>query len=104
MKPTAYFINTARGGLVNSDALYTALKEGIIAGAGLDVTEPEPISPHHPLFELENVIFTGHSAYFSETAVKEQRKRPVEEIALILSGNWPKAFVNPQVKEKFTQR
>lgn len=104
MKPTAFLINTARGALVDSDALYTALTEGLIAGAGLDVTEPEPINPDNPLLELENVIFTGHSAYFSETSVVEQRKGPIDEIARVLSGEWPSALVNPQVKEKFTQR
>jgi len=104
MKPTAFLINTARGALVDSDALYTALTEGLIAGAGLDVTEPEPINPDNPLLKLENVIFTGHSAYFSETSVVEQRKGPIDEIARVLSGEWPSALVNPDVKEKFTQR
>ncbi len=104
MKPTAFLINTARGALVDSSALNTALSEGLIAGAGLDVTEPEPINPDNPLFEHENVIFTGHSAYFSETAVAEQRKGPIEDIVRVLSGEWPRALVNPQVKEKFTQR
>ncbi len=104
MKPTAFLINTARGALVDTSALHTALSEGFIAGAGLDVTEPEPINPDNPLLMLENVIFTGHSAYFSETSVVEQRKGPVEEIARVLSGEWPRALVNPQVKEKYTQR
>ena len=104
MKPTAFLIITARGALVDTSALHTALSEGLIAGAGLDVTEPEPINPDNPLLKLENVILTGHSAYFSETAVAEQRKGPIEEMARVLSGEWPKALVNPQVKEKFTQR
>jgi D-3-phosphoglycerate dehydrogenase len=104
MKPTAYIINTARGGLINSDALYTALSQGIIAGAALDVTEPEPINSENPLIKLKNTIFTGHSAYYSETAVIEQRKGPIEEIARILSGEWPRALVNPQVKERFIER
>jgi D-3-phosphoglycerate dehydrogenase len=104
MKPTAFLINTARGALVDTGALHTALSEGLIAGAGLDVTEPEPINPDNPLLKLENVIFTGHSAYFSETSVVEQRKGPVEEIARVLSGEWPRALVNPRVKEKFAHR
>jgi len=104
MKPTAFLINTARGALVDTDALFTALTEGLIAGAGLDVTEPEPINTDNSLLKLENVIFTGHSAYFSESAVAEQWKRPVEEIARVLTGEWPRALVNPQVKEKFTSR
>ena len=104
MKPTAFFINTARGALVDLSALNTALSEGLIAGAGLDVTEPEPINRDNPLLKLENVIFTSHSAYYSETSVVEQRKRPIEEIARVLTGEWPRALVNPQVKEKFTNR
>jgi len=104
MKPAAFLINTARGALVDSDALHTALSEGLIAGAALDVTEPEPINPDSPLLQLENVILTGHSAYFSMTSVVEQRKRPIEEIARVLTGEWPRALVNPQVKEKFSQR
>ena len=104
MKPTAYLINTARGALLDTVALHTALSEGLIAGAGLDVTEPEPIDRDNPMLKLENIIFTGHSGYFSQTSVVEQRKAPVEEIARVLSGEWPRALVNPQVKEKFTQR
>ena len=104
MKPTAFLINTARGALVNSEALYTALTESLIAGAGMDVTEPEPINLDNPLLKLDNAIFTGHSAYFSETSTVEQRKAPVEEIARVLTGEWPQALVNPEVKEKFTQR
>jgi len=104
MKPTAFLINTARGALVNSEALYTALTEGLIAGAGLDVTEPEPINADNPLLKLDNAIFTGHSAYFSETSTVEQRKGPVDEIARVFTGEWPFALVNPEVKEKFTRR
>jgi len=104
MKPNAYLINTARGALVDSDALYTALTEGIIAGAGLDVTDPEPIDSDNPLLKLKNVIFTGHSGYYSETSVIQQRKWPIDEVARVLSGEWPRALLNPQVKEKFTQR
>lgn len=104
MKPTAYLINTARGALVDSDALQTALSEGLIAGAALDVTEPEPINRDNPLLKLENVILTGHSAYFSEASVAEQFKWPIADVARVLTGEWPRALLNPQVKEKFAQR
>jgi D-3-phosphoglycerate dehydrogenase len=104
MKSTAYLINTARGGLIDNDALYTALSQGMIAGAALDVTEPEPINIDNRLLKLNNVIFTGHSAYFSETSTIEQRKGPVNEIARVLTGEWPRALVNPQVKDKFIER
>ncbi|MEM2157986.1 MAG: NAD(P)-dependent oxidoreductase, partial [Sulfolobales archaeon] len=56
MKPTAVIINTARGGLIDTDALYKALKEGWIAGAALDVTDPEPLPREHPLYKLPNVV------------------------------------------------
>ena len=104
MKPTAFLINTARGAIIDTGALYTALSEGLIAGAGLDVTDPEPINPDHPLLKLENIIFTGHSAFFSEKSVAEQPKGPIKDIVRVLSGKWPRALINPPVKEKFMQR
>jgi phosphoglycerate dehydrogenase-like enzyme/glyoxylase-like metal-dependent hydrolase (beta-lactamase superfamily II) len=60
MKPTAYFINVARGGLVNTPALTMALQKRLIAGAGLDVTDPEPIPDFHPLWQMKNVVITPH--------------------------------------------
>jgi D-3-phosphoglycerate dehydrogenase / 2-oxoglutarate reductase len=71
MKPAAYLINTARGDLVDYRALYSALKEGRIAGAALDIYDTEPIDPHHPLLELKNVTFAPHIAGSSrETAIR----------------------------------
>lgn len=61
MKPTAYFINIARGGLVNQPALTAALRAGLIAGAAVDVYEPEPPAPDDPLFAMDNVICTPHA-------------------------------------------
>lgn len=101
MKPTAYLINTARGGIVDRDALYTALTQGYIAGAGLDVLEPEPPDPNDPLLKLDNVIITGHSAHASNESNLELHKRPVEEVTRVLKGQWPLNLVNPQVKEKY---
>ena len=60
MKPTAILINTARGGVVDQDALYSALVNGIIGGAALDVTTPEPLGADHPLLKLPNVVIVPH--------------------------------------------
>ena len=60
MKPTAYFINTARGSIVNEGELVAALQEGVIAGAGLGATDPEPAPPESPLFQMRNVVMTPH--------------------------------------------
>jgi len=62
MKPTAVLVNIARGGLVDTDALVAALESGTIAGAGLDVTDPEPLPDGHPLWDAPNLIITPHSA------------------------------------------
>jgi D-3-phosphoglycerate dehydrogenase / 2-oxoglutarate reductase len=102
MKPTAYFINTARGELVDEQALYTALSEGLIAGAGLDVLETEPPDPNNPLLKLNNVLITGHFAYYSEESQEELFRWPWEQAARVLRGEWPQGLVNPQVKERFT--
>ncbi len=104
MKPTAFLINTARGGVVDANALYHALTTGQIAGAALDVTEPEPPDPDNPLLQLENVIITGHSAHASVESREGLLKGPVEEIIRVYNGQWPKNFVNPGVKAKFRER
>jgi phosphoglycerate dehydrogenase-like enzyme len=69
MKPTSYFINVARGGVVDEAALVEALHAGRIAGAGLDVFEEEPLRPDHPLWAFENVIITTHQGGFCDTYV-----------------------------------
>jgi len=70
MKPTAYFINMSRGPLVDTPALVRALKEGWIAGAGLDVTDPEPLPPDHPLWTAGNVIITSHTSGHSDPSIQ----------------------------------
>ena len=104
MKPTAYLINTARGPLVDEKALYAALTSGGIAGAGLDVTEVEPINMDNPLFGLENVFFTGHSSHYSDMAIANIRQRPAEDVSRIMSGEWPRGWINPEVEAKFIAR
>jgi D-3-phosphoglycerate dehydrogenase len=75
MKPTSYFINTARAGLVDEDALYQALKSGTIAGAAIDVFEKEPPGVDHPLVTLENITITPHMAGGSVDAFYNSPKR-----------------------------
>lgn len=104
MKPTACLINTARGGLIDEMALYRALREGKIAMAALDVTDPEPPGIENPLLALDNVIITAHSAFFSPTAEAERWHRPVEEVARMMIGEWPKSLVNPQAKPNYVAK
>jgi D-3-phosphoglycerate dehydrogenase len=104
MKRTAYLINTARGELVDERALHTALSEGLIAGAGLDVLESEPPGQDNPLLKLNNVLITGHFAYYSEESREELFRWPWEEVARVLHGSWPQGLVNPQVKEQFSTK
>ena len=104
MKPTAYVINASRGAILDEEALCTALKRGYIAGAGLDVLETEPVRMDNRLLELDNVILTGHSAHYSDQVWAEQARRPAEEVARIMRGEWPRGWVNPQVEARFLAR
>ena len=99
MKRTAYFVNNARGALVDECALYTALKEGYIAGAGLDVTDPEPPQTDNPLLKLDNVFITGHSSWYSKTSVEELRQKSVAAVVEVLGGGWPPVMANPEAKK-----
>jgi D-3-phosphoglycerate dehydrogenase len=104
MKPTACLINTARGGVVDHKALYTALTKGYIAAAAFDVTEPEPINPDNPLLKLDNFIVTAHSAGLSPQALAEMQRRPGDEIIRVVQGKWPFGLVNPEVKTKYIKK
>ncbi|RKY04329.1 C-terminal binding protein [Candidatus Poribacteria bacterium] len=100
MKPTAYLINTGRGAVIDERALYRALKEGWIAGAGLDVLEKEPPDPDNPLLKLDNVVITPHYASYTEEAYHELRVKVAENAAAALQGKLPKYVVNPEVIPK----
>jgi len=104
MKPTAYLINCARGEFVDEPALYTALTQGYIAGAALDVVQGESMGLDHPLLKLENLIITPHVAYYSEESLVKLRRRPYEEITRMTNGEWPQWLINPEVKENFQSR
>jgi D-3-phosphoglycerate dehydrogenase / 2-oxoglutarate reductase len=104
MKPTAYFINTARGGCVEQAGLIRALKEGLIAGAGIDVTIDEPIAPDNDLLTMSDVILTGHSAWYSVTSEAEVNRRPMTQVVQALRGELPAYTVNVEVKAKWMAR
>lgn len=94
MKPTAFFINTARGALVDEQALFRALQEGRIAGAGLDVFGNEPEIVGNPLLTLPNVIATPHIGGMTPETMKAQAARTVEIVREILAGKIPTGAVN----------
>lgn len=94
MKPTAYLINTSRGGLVDEQALAAALMAGRLAGAALDVMEKEPPPPDHPLRKAPNVILTPHLAFYSQEAVVELQTKVAEEAARAFRGEPPRSPVN----------
>ena len=104
MKSTAYLINTARGDSVDEKTLFNALSEGVIAGAGIDVTDPEPPDPDDPLLQLENVIITAHSAFYSEDSLLALVMGTVGAVVDALKGEWPRSLANPEVKETANRR
>jgi D-3-phosphoglycerate dehydrogenase len=97
MKKTAYLINTSRGAVVDEKALYVALKEGLIAGAALDVFEQEPIDPKNPLLTLDNIIVTPHNANFTLEALRRTDIMNAEDLRRFFNGERPLYVANPQV-------
>jgi D-3-phosphoglycerate dehydrogenase len=100
MRPTAFFINTARGACVDTAALTAALQEGAIAGAALDVVSPEPLPKGHPLFSMPNVIITPHTAFMSRVSEQEAREKACQEVVRALRGEIPHYVRNPEVLER----
>jgi phosphoglycerate dehydrogenase-like enzyme len=97
MKPTACFVNTARGQLVDEEALVQALGEGRIRGAALDVFQTEPLPVNHPLRSLENVILTPHMGYVTEDSYDQFFRQAIENIEAYLDDRVPAGAMNPQV-------
>ena len=95
MKPTAYLINTARGPIIDEAALASALEQGHLAGAALDVMTQEPPSGS-PLFGRDNVIVTPHTSFYSEESLVDLQTKAAEEVVRVLSGQAPRNPVNPE--------
>jgi D-3-phosphoglycerate dehydrogenase len=101
MKSTAFVINTARGSLINEPDLVEALRAKKIAGAGLDVLDQEPPGDH-PLFKLDNVVFTPHVAGVDLQSRDDMAQSAAEAIVSLMKGEWPaEKVVNPEVRTKF---
>jgi D-3-phosphoglycerate dehydrogenase len=97
MRPTAYFINVARGPVVDEPALIDALRSGRIAGAALDVFETEPVEPDNPLLTMDNVIVTPHSLCWTDECFHNMAATGLTSIADARAGRRPRFVVNPEV-------
>jgi phosphoglycerate dehydrogenase-like enzyme len=99
MKPSAYFINTARGALVDEQALVEALEQGTIAGAGIDVYRQEPMPADHPLRKAPRCVLTPHNAFNAVEAAEEMSRLSAENVLTLMRGERPKSVCNPDVWE-----
>ena len=99
MKPSAILINAARGKVVNTNALVKALKEGWIRAAGLDVTDPEPLPPEHPLYQLENCLITPHIGSATENTRKTMAEIAIENLKAGIQGTPMLHCVNPDSQQ-----
>lgn len=104
MKPGSFLINTARGELIDTDALLNALEEHRIAGAGLDVMEAEPLPTDHPLRLREDVILTPHVAFSSDGAIRELTEKAARNVLAVLNGGRPDYIANPEVLDSVALR
>jgi D-3-phosphoglycerate dehydrogenase len=100
MKDDTYLINTSRGGVVDEDALYDALKNRKLKGAGLDVLQQEPPDPQNPLFSLENVIITPHMASSTHESMIRMALTVSEDVVKVLHKQKPQFIANPEVLQR----
>jgi D-3-phosphoglycerate dehydrogenase len=105
MKKTAFIVNTSRGDIIDEAALIEALENHQLAGAGLDVTEVEPIRANNPLLQMKNVIITPHMAGASAALFEQGTEFAMQNVARVVAGGLPRAIVNaealPKWKSKF---
>jgi len=104
MKPSAYFITTARGGIHDEAALADVLARGKLAGAGLDVWAKEPPDPDHPLLQFDNVLLSPHTAGVTHESRHNMGRYAAEQIIDILEGKRPPRLVNPEVWPRYRER
>lgn len=97
MKPTAYLINTSRGGLIDEAALLEAIQNGTLAGAALDVLTVEPPAPDHPFLRESRITLTPHNAWYSEEAKQDVCRLGAEEVVRVLRGERPRNPANSVV-------
>ncbi|MCC2307466.1 C-terminal binding protein [Cellulomonas chengniuliangii] len=97
LRDDAIVVNTARGGVIDSDALVEALRSGRIRGAGIDVHETEPIPADDPLTAFDNVVLTPHLAWYTEESYDELKWRTVENVVEVCADRVPRNIVNPEV-------
>ncbi len=100
MKKTAFIIDVSRGAIIDENAILTALQEKWIAGAGLDVFAHEPLSPDHPILDMDNVILTPHLAWYTKEAYERLQKETLQRILELLEGKIPRNVKNPEVLRK----
>jgi D-3-phosphoglycerate dehydrogenase len=104
MKPSAYFVNTSRGGTYKEEDLEKALREKKIAGAGLDVFLDEPPPTDHPLFAFETVIVSPHNAGVTHETLANMAKATAEQWIEILAGKVPPRLINKEAWPKYSER
>lgn len=100
MKPTAYLLNTARGGIVDEDALYEALKAKRIAGAGIDCFEGEPLTAPHRLGELDNVLLAPHSIAWTHEMFRDIGRTACQAMLDLSLGKRPRGVLNPELFDR----
>ena len=100
MKPSAYFVNTARGPIVDEPALIQVLAERRIAGAGIDVFAQEPPPTDHPYFAMDNVILAPHAVAWTKEGLGGNGREACENLVRVSRGEAPPFLANPEVADR----